>query len=66
MMAAQLPRVIQFPLPPLIAQQRAAAVVRKLQRGDLTVDTSIEHLGDYADRVEWLRHAVSITRGRPA
>ena len=58
-------QTIRFPLQPEIARRRAIAAVHELQRGNTSISTSHEWLGPYAGRVEWLRHAVSITKGRP-
>ena len=63
--AVEPPRVIGFPLQAMIAWEHTVAAVEELKRGNINIDTSIEHLGPYAGRVEWLRQQVMITRGRP-
>ena len=52
--AAEPPRVIGFPLQLGIALEHAQAAVENLMRGNINIDTSKEHLGPYADDVEWL------------
>ena len=58
-------QVLNFPLQPQIAHDRAAAAVRKLMVGDLNLNVSEKHLGPYAADLEYICWQVSLTRGRP-